>query len=249
MKLSLKLLLLLGLFATACKPSRIFLADEKATRYRVAQSDTLQADPATEAMIQPYRAKLDGLMNEVIGQAAKELSYGDGNSPMGNWACDLMLQQASIYYGKKVDFTAINRGGLRIRSLSKGNITRGKIYELMPFDNALWILTIDGTTAEKFIQFMASKGGWPLAGAKYTIHDGKAESITIGGEILRGDKNYTLCLSDFIANGGDNVNFFTNAKKEDLNKLMRDAFIEGVIRETKEGKMIDGKVDDRIGKH
>jgi 2',3'-cyclic-nucleotide 2'-phosphodiesterase (5'-nucleotidase family) len=249
MKFSLKILLLLGLFATACKPSRIFLADEKATRYRVAQSDTLQADPATEAMIQPYRAKLDGLMNEVLGQAAKELTYGDGNSPMGNWACDLMLQQASIYYGKKVDFTAINRGGLRIRSLSKGNITRGKIYELMPFDNALWILTIDGATAEKFIQFMASKGGWPIAGAKYIIHDGKAESITIGGEILRGDKNYTVCLSDFIANGGDNVNFFTNAKKEDLNKLMRDAFIEGVIRETKEGKMIDGKVDDRIGKH
>jgi 2',3'-cyclic-nucleotide 2'-phosphodiesterase (5'-nucleotidase family) len=249
MKYSLKILFLLALCATACKPSRIFLADEKAMRYRVAQSDTLQADPATEAMIQPYRAKLDGLMNEVIGQAAKELSYGDGNSPMGNWACDLMLQQASIYYGKKVDFTAINRGGLRIRSLSKGNITRGKVYELMPFDNALWILTIDGVTAEKFIQFMASKGGWPMAGAKYTIHDGKAESITIGGEILRGDKTYTLCLSDFIANGGDNVNFFTNAKKEDLNKLMRDAFIEGVIRETKEGKMIDGKVDDRIGKH
>jgi 2',3'-cyclic-nucleotide 2'-phosphodiesterase (5'-nucleotidase family) len=249
MKFSLKIIFLLGLFASACRPTHLFLADEKATRYRVAQSDTIQSDPAIEAMIQPYRAKLDGLMNEVIGQSAKELTYGDGNSPMGNWACDLMLKQATIYYGKKVDFTAINRGGLRIRSLSKGNITRGKIYELMPFDNALLIITIDGTTAEKFIQLMAAKGGWPMAGAKYTLHGGKAEDITIGGEILRGDKTYTLCLSDFIANGGDNVTFFTNSKKEDLNKLMRDAFIEGVIRETKEGHIIDGNVDDRIGKH
>jgi 2',3'-cyclic-nucleotide 2'-phosphodiesterase (5'-nucleotidase family) len=249
MKFSIKLLLLLGLFATACKPSRIFLANEKVSRYRIAQSDTLQADPAIEAMIQPYRVKLDGLMNEVIGQAAKELTYGDANSLMGNWACDLMLRQANIYYGKKVDFTAINRGGLRIRSLAKGNITRGKMYELMPFDNALLVLTIDGATVEKFIQFMASKGGWPIAGAKYTIHDNKAENITIGGEILRGDKTYTLCLSDFLANGGDNASFFTSAKKEDLNKLMRDAFIEGVIRETKEGKMIDATIDDRIKKH
>ena len=246
MKLSLKLLLLLGLFATACKPSRIFLADEKATRYRVAQSDTLQADPATEAMIQPYRAKLDGLMNEVIGQAAKELSYGDGNSPMGNWACDLMLQQASIYYGKKVDFTAINRGGLRIRSLSKGNITRGKIYELMPFDNALVILTLDSAGVTQFFNHISPRGGWPIAGASFKIRNGKAENILIGGEILRGGKNYTFCVSDYIATGGDNADFLKNAKSENLNKLMRDAFIEGVERETKEGKILDAEVDKRI---
>ena len=102
--------ILILLLATACKPTRTFLSDEKVSRYRLSQGDTLQTDPSVEALIKPYRAKIEGLMNEVIGRTAKELTYGDANSLMGNWACDLILKQANIYYGKKVDFTAINRG-------------------------------------------------------------------------------------------------------------------------------------------
>jgi hypothetical protein len=35
-------------------------------------------------------------------------------------------------------------------------------------------------------------------------------------------------------------------KREDLNKLMRDAFIEGVIETTKQGKLVDAELDNRI---
>ena len=246
MKILLKSFFLIALLTTACKPTRTFLADEKVTRYRLAQSDTLPADPAAEAMIKPYRAKIEGLMNSVIGRTAKELTYGDGNSLMGNWACDLILKQATIYYGKKVDFTAINRGGLRIRSLPKGDITRGKMYELMPFDNALVILTLDSAGVAQFFNHISPRGGWPIAGASFKIRNGKAENILIGGEILRGGRTYTFCVSDYIATGGDNADFLKNAKSENLNKLMRDAFIEGVERETKEGKILDAEIDKRI---
>lgn len=246
MKILLKSFFLITLLTTACKPTRTFLADEKVTRYRLAQSDTLAADPAAEAMIKPYRAKIEGLMNIVIGRTAKELTYGDGISLMGNWACDLILKQANIYYGKKVDFTAINRGGLRIRSLPKGDITRGKMYELMPFDNALVVLTLDSTSVAQFFNHISPRGGWPIAGASFKIRNGKAENILMGGEILRGGRTYTFCVSDYIATGGDNADFLKNAKSEPLNKLMRDAFIEGVERETKEGKILDAEIDKRI---
>jgi 2',3'-cyclic-nucleotide 2'-phosphodiesterase (5'-nucleotidase family) len=244
MKILIQTLVLVTLFTTACKPTRTFLADEKVTRYRL--TDTLSTDPSVEALIKPYRAKLEGQMNAVIGRTAKELTYGDGNSLMGNWACDLILKQANIYYGKKVDFTAINRGGLRIRSLPKGDITRGKMYELMPFDNVLVVLTLDSAGVTQFFNHISPRGGWPIAGASFKIRNGKAENILIGGEILRGGKNYTFCVSDYIATGGDNADFLKNAKSENLNKLMRDAFIEGVERETKEGKILDAEVDNRI---
>lgn len=232
----------------ACKPTRTFLADEKVVHYRLTATDSIQADPSVEKMILPYRAKIEGLMNEVIGKTAKELTYQNGVSLMGIWATEIILKQSSTYYGKPVDIAAINQGGLRIRSLPKGNITRGLMYELMPFDNALVILTTDSTGIDRFFQFMASKGGWPLAGATYHIHGGKAESIVIKGERLRGGRNYTISLSDYIANGGDSTDFFKSMKREELNKLMRDAFIEGVIDETKKGKLLDADIDNRIQK-
>ena len=126
MKICIKIIPFLLLFFIACKPTRTFIADEKVSKYRLNAIDSIQADPSVEAIIAPYRSKLDGQMNEVIGTTAKELTYGNGVSLLGNWACDIILKQANTYYGKKVDITAINQGGLRIRSLPKGNITRGK---------------------------------------------------------------------------------------------------------------------------
>jgi 2',3'-cyclic-nucleotide 2'-phosphodiesterase (5'-nucleotidase family) len=248
MRLFIKFFPLVLLILGGCKPTKTFLSDEKVSRYRFNATDSIVADASIETLIMPYRAKLDGLMNEVIGVSAKELTYNNGESLMGNWACDIILKQVNMYYGKKVDFTAINQGGLRIRSIPKGNITRGKMYELMPFDNALVVLTTDSAGVARFINFMASKGSWPLAGATYEIKSGKAQNIKIGGEILRGGKNYTFCLSDYLANGGDNLDFIKSMQRDDLNKLMRDAFIEGVIDETKKGKILDAQIENRVVK-
>ncbi len=246
MKLFINCIPLILCLLVSCKPTRTFLSDEKVSRYRLSATDTLKADPSIEALIVPYRSKIEGQMNEVIGVCAQELTYGTGESLMGNWATDIILKQANTYYGKKVDFTAINQGGLRIRSIPKGNITRGKMYELMPFDNALVVLTTDSAGVARFFNFMASKSGWPLAGASYTIKDGKAHNIVVGDEILRGGKNYTFCLSDYLASGGDSLDFVKSMTREDLNKLMRDAFIEGVIDETKKGKVLNAQIEKRI---
>ena len=40
-----------------------------------------------------------------------------------------------------IDFCLLNNGGLRT-SLPQGNITRRKIFELMPFENELVVVTI-----------------------------------------------------------------------------------------------------------
>jgi 2',3'-cyclic-nucleotide 2'-phosphodiesterase (5'-nucleotidase family) len=233
-------------FFTACKPTRTFLANEKATSYRITKSDTLMADPSIEAMILPYKSRIDGQMNAVIGRCAKELTAGQPVSLLGNWASQLILNQSIKYYKKNIDFSAINRGGLRIKSLSAGDITRGKMYELMPFDNALVAMTTDSAGVDKFIRHMGSKGGWPMSGVSYVINNGNVDNIKIGGQLLRGSRSYTFIVSDYIADGGDNCDFLKAMQRENLNKIMRDAFIEGVEDETRNGRVIDAELDDRI---
>lgn len=238
------LLLLLG----ACTPTKTYLANERVTYHRMKASDTLTDDPSVERMIQPYRSKIEGQMNEVIGQAAQDLNHSQPEGLMGNWAADLIHRQAETYYGKKIDFTLLNQSGLRIRSIAKGNVTRSKMFELMPFENQITILQGDGATVEKLFQIIAAKGGWPISHATFEIHPMPtaplAKNIVIGGEPLQMDKIYTFALPDFIANGGDNAPV-SKLKRVDLNKLLRDAFIEGVQKDKADGKQIDAKIEGR----
>lgn len=240
--------ILLFILIGACKPTKTYLADERVTYHRMTASDTLPNDPSVEKLIQPYRTKIEGSMNEVIGQSAQELTHIQPEGLMGNWAADVIHRQAEIYYGKKIDFTVLNHSGLRIRAIPKGNITRSKIFELMPFENQITVLQGDGATIEKLFQIIAAKGGWPISHATLEIQPmpagAIAKNITIGGEPLQSDKIYTFALPDYIANGGDNAPL-TQLKRQDLNKLMRDAFIEGVLKDKTDGKISDAKLEGR----
>jgi 2',3'-cyclic-nucleotide 2'-phosphodiesterase (5'-nucleotidase family) len=116
----------------------------------------------------------------------------------------------------------------------------------MPFDNMLVVLTTDSAGVYQFISHMANRGGWPISGVRYSIRESKPENIFVGGQQLRGARQYAFTLPDYVANGGDNCDFLKTMKREDLNKLMRDAFIEGVIETTKQGKLVDAELDNRI---
>ncbi|MBL7817432.1 MAG: 5'-nucleotidase C-terminal domain-containing protein [Saprospiraceae bacterium] len=238
-------LVLCLLFVAACTPTKIFIADERVSYHRMKTADTLTGDPSVEKLIAPYRSKLEVTMNEVIGQAAQELTHATPEGLMGNWAADLIHRQTEAIYGKKIDFTLLNQSGLRIKSIAKGDVTRSKMYELMPFDNQITVLQGSGADVEKLFQTVVAKGGWPISHATCEIHPMPdaplAKNIRIGGEPLQQEKIYTFALPDYIANGGDNTQL-SGLKRTDLNKLMRDAFIEGVQKE----KILDAKLEGRI---
>ena len=165
-------------------------------------------------------------MNRVLVVNEKAISKHGGESELGNLLADITYQKA-IKYGKQpVDFAIVNLGGIRIPQLPAGDITLGKVYELMPFDNAIVIVELNGNETKQFFDIMAKEGGIPIANAKYTIKDGKAIDIFINGVELTESSNYKIALSDYLANGGDNLSLFIGKKQIATNKLLRDAFIE-----------------------
>jgi 2',3'-cyclic-nucleotide 2'-phosphodiesterase (5'-nucleotidase family) len=185
-------------------------------------------------------------MNQVVARTTKELHHFQPISPMGIWAAEAIHQQSSIYAGHKMDITCFGHNGLRIKSLPQGNITRGKLFELMPFDNNLAILEVDSVLLQQFLNLAAFKGGWPVAGASFEIKDKKAQNILIRGEPLRSGKIYKLATSDYVATGGENAFFLKTAQRVILPKLMRDAFIEAALAAMEQGKFLDAQTDDRI---
>ncbi len=200
-------------------------------------------------IIAPYKDKLSKKMNEVLGYS-DGLTKNQPESTLGNWIADAIVSGAERISSVKVDFAIQNYGGVRIKDLAEGEITLGKIYELMPFNNYVVILEAGGATTKQLLDIMASRGGWPISkSVHYKIMDDKAIDIMIKGKPFDESKTYTIALPDYIANGGDKCYFLKNAKRIDTDQvLIRDLLAEEVKIAAKRGKHINAKIEGRVVK-
>ncbi len=225
-----------------CK-SKNYLADEQVSYYRMSQT---VLDSTAENQIIPYRKKMEEKMNEVVGVMRKSLVKGSPESTMGNWLSDLIHEQSELKAGRKIDFTILNLGGLRIPSLPEGKITRGNIFELLPFENTINLVELDSATVVQLFQHIAKKGGWPMSHASFLIYNIKVRDIKIKGKPLSNNKKYIVAMPDYIANGGDNTFFLKDLPKENIKLLLRDATIEYMKNQYRQNKIMDAELDDRI---
>jgi 2',3'-cyclic-nucleotide 2'-phosphodiesterase (5'-nucleotidase family) len=213
---------------------------------RLPVNTAVAADVAAEAAIIPYRQKVEQRMSEVIGQAPTELKADAIESPLGNFVADLQRSQAAALLGRPIDMGLMTRGGLRY-IIPQGNITVGDIFELMPFENELLVLTLSGATVEKLFQFGASKKILALSNATFAIQNNQATNILIGGKPFNKDQMYTLAISDYLANGGDNLGFLKETTKtEKAGILLRDAIIKHIQQLTAQGKSVEARVEGRV---
>ena len=238
-------LFFLLLFAAGCNKSFI------ATSYKYAEAKVSVTDPSdriVDSIVHSYKEELDKEMNIALGQADDVLTKTPPESDLGNFMCDLILKKSRDYYGSRVDFTFINHGGIRLLSLPKGDITLGKMIELMPFENRVVIMELDGVTVDTLFNHMASKGGWHVSGAGYTIKNGKADNITIQNEPLQSRGVYMVAVSDYLAQGGDNCTMLKGKPYIDTRKTLRDALIEGLKEMTARGEHVKSVMDGRVRK-
>ncbi|WP_205502821.1 5'-nucleotidase C-terminal domain-containing protein [Rufibacter psychrotolerans] len=206
----------------------------------------ISPDPAAESTITPYRSRVDQTMNQVIGQAPVALEKGGPESTLGNFVADLSRTQTMAVYGKPIDMGGMTDGGLR-NPIDQGPVTVGDVFELMPFENEMLVLTLSGETVKEMFDFAARTKILTVANSTYTIRDNKAEAITIGGQPLDPTKTYTLAISDYLANGGDNMGFLKKALKvEQTGLLARDAILNEIKQLTAQGKPVTAQKDGRV---
>lgn len=209
---------------------------------------SLPSEKTIDSIVQPYKIALDKEMNVVLGYADDALVKKQPESDLGNFMCDLILKKSRDYYKGQIDFTFLNHGGIRLPSLPKGEITLGKMIELMPFENRVVILELDGATVDSLFNHMAAKGGWHVSGATYVIRNGKAENITIHNQPLQSRGVYVVAVSDYLAQGGDNCTMLKGKPYIDTKKTLRDVLIEGLKEMTARGEHIKSLLDGRVQK-
>lgn len=195
---------------------------------RIPVDSTARPDSSLVRLLSPYKQGLDKTMNEVLTQLPERLEKRKPECALNNLLCDALLSQAADRYGKPVDVAHLNFGGVR-NGLPKGNITTGDVFEVMPFDNQLIILTMTGDMLLQFLNHFATDEALLVSGISVKLRGNKVQSLIFtNGRTLQPAETYTVALSDYIANGGSGAGFLTNAvKRENLdNYLIRDALID-----------------------
>lgn len=222
-------------------------AEENGQKIQV-NAEAISEDAEISEMIAPYKTALDAEMNVVIGENKENMTKGKPESLLTNWFADAIHAMTTEYYTNgEVDFTVSNYGGIRIPNVAEGAITRGKIFELMPFDNMLVVIKMADTTVIKLFNHMAADNGWPISSnVSYEIKDYKPQNILINGEPLRSNRLYSVSISDYLANGGDKCYFLEEGTREDLGVLIRDALITYVEKQTAGNQVIESKLDGRV---
>lgn len=212
--------------------------------YRIGKD--AKQDSSLVNMLQPYAVSLNATMNKVIARAGTELGFKRPHGSLGNLMADCMRVMAEKKFERKVDAGFMNPGGIR-SGIPQGNITVGKIFELMPFDNVVVIQEVKGTVLKEFLDKTAADGGWPVSeGIRLAIKDKKAVNILVNNKPLDENATYVIANSDYVASGGDNCEMLRKAPMISKGYLFRDALMEFVGVYTQQGKAVDYTTEKRV---
>lgn len=226
------------------------LINKEASPVKLTEQYKAKEDEEIKKFISPYADSLGKTMNEVLIISTQPLTKDQPESVLGNMVADIVLKTANDKYkaigGDKIDMCVLNNGGLRT-SLPQGDITTGKLFELMPFENEMVVLTLTGEKMRDLFDYIAAAGGVPVSNIKLGIRDAQAHSIKIGGEDFDVTKMYKVVTSDYLSTGGDKMSFFKEpVKTEVLKYRLRDALIDYLKAEGKQGKKLTVNLDGRV---
>ncbi|MFM9026854.1 MAG: 5'-nucleotidase C-terminal domain-containing protein [Bacteroidota bacterium] len=214
--------------------------------------------PLTDSIIyyatEPFRSNLQATMSEVLCTSSKPMEKGNPEGRLGDFVSEICLVEGNATMRELgadslvADFVVLNNGGLR-KPLPKGDITLGDLYEVMPFENRLVLIEMDGTSVQALCDFIAAINGTPVSGIRFFIDkkDSSATGISIGDNTLQIDKDYLVLTADYLANSGDKFPFTKLGKvKLDTGLKIRDALISHCRKQGELKKEISYEPDGRI---
>jgi 5'-nucleotidase/UDP-sugar diphosphatase len=213
--------------------------------------DGIEEDPVLLTLLQPFVDDVDTRLSEIIGHASGTLTDNEvrfQETPLGNMIAESMLWFTRDLH---VDFAVQNGGGIRA-DLPEGPIVIKQLYEILPFNDSVVVVTLRGSDVELLFDHMGAispgTGAFPQVseGVRFTVNrtTGKCEDILINGKPIDREGTYRIATNSYLAAGGDGYKVFLKAvEKKDTGAAQTDV-LEKYIRHI--GGIIDPKQRERI---
>ena len=208
--------ILLSAVIIGCKKERPTTSKIVGVEHKV--DSTIVDNTSIDEFIKPYREHLNSTLDSVLAIAPMNFVKSDGEleSSLGNLMADIALEQTQPYFEKrnqkKIDFVLLNKGGMRAPIL-KGGVTARTAFELMPFENELVVAELSYDKVQEMLAYLIeAKSAHPVSNIKILLDkkNKKVVSTQIDGKELDKNKTYLVLTTDYLQQGGDNMNFFNN---------------------------------------
>ncbi len=179
-------------------------------------ADSLAADPEIEAIVSGAVAAVAPFVNRPVATIATDLQRTGNEYPLGNLIADAMRA------GGKGDVAVMNNGGIRA-NLRAGQATYGSLFEIQPFGNILYRVTVDGAALRLYLEkLVARRPNVHISGVTIQYDSTRSAGSRIvsarlsDGRDIRTDARYALILNDFLATGGDGLGVTAGALKTEI---------------------------------
>lgn len=182
-------------------------------------------DGEVVALLQPYVDEARASLSEVVLTTTAEFEFGNRltryqEMPIGDFVADALVAYVEST-GVHVDAGFTNGGGIRT-SLPQGDVTRENIMTVLPFENYVYVLTLNGSDVVELFNFIGSikQGAGAFAQVskeiRYTITydaegNGTISDVTIGGAPIDPNRTYRFATNDYLAGGGDGYTVLTKS--------------------------------------
>ena len=154
-----------------------------------------------------------GILSNVFEKYGDHISIGEEvilntEYPMDRYDVGLSVVY-SMYAKYGVAYSFINAGGVRT-GIDAGEVTYADLFQILPFENEVYIITMSGSTLKNYLQNPGSIYYWG-----------------IGTDAIEDEQEYNIAIVDYLFQSY----YFDDFRTEiyvDTNDLIRDVFIEYV---------------------
>ncbi|MEO7714228.1 MAG: 5'-nucleotidase C-terminal domain-containing protein, partial [Gemmatimonadaceae bacterium] len=200
--------------------------DGSRPRVRDVLPETMAADPAIAALVRRAVARVAPLVDRRVATIADDLVRDGDQYALGNLIADAMRAAG------RGDVAVMNNGGIR-STLRRGVATYGALFEVQPFANTLYRLTVSGAALRTYIERLVARrlnvhvSGIVVSYDSTAAAGGRVRRIRLANGIdLRANGEYTLVLNDFLATGGDGLGLSSAARRTEVLPVVDlDAFV------------------------
>ncbi|MGH2499964.1 MAG: bifunctional metallophosphatase/5'-nucleotidase, partial [Candidatus Limnocylindria bacterium] len=208
-------------------------------------------DPEIERLVAERRADAEKVTGRVVGRTTIPLEQQSaGEFPLGNLVADAMLEYARAQ-GWSSDLALHNNSGIRAR-LEAGEISYGRLYQVLPFDNAVVSIELTGAQLLRILErtVRSRAGNLVIAGGTYAFRmsqpaGSRIAAVTIGGRPLDPARVYRVATIDYLALGGDDQPTFREGRNIVYGDLTADVVAAYLGARSPVTPRVEGRITQR----
>ncbi|MDR1921028.1 MAG: bifunctional metallophosphatase/5'-nucleotidase [Candidatus Adiutrix sp.] len=199
-----------------------------------AETSNIRPNPEMSAAMNALKTELEREMSAVVARSPIDL-IGDRTAVRYRSTNLGRLTAAALVKGTGAEAALVNSGSIR-DSLPRGDITKGMLLTVMPYDNYVFVVEMTGEDLLAALNHGLSQpgaGAFPqfygltVTARKTTrkLADGTpvdsfvAEEVKIGGQALVGKAKYKIAITDFLYAGGDDYTWFAKRPYSEFGTL------------------------------